>query len=742
MGRSVKADRVVMQMESARGMKKKLLASAVARACMSTSLLLLPTIPANAQSNSEGLEEITVTATYRNNYLVEDTTLGSKLTESLRDTPQNVVTLTQAMMEDRNVLSVDDALRNVPGITLNAGEMRWQGNGPNIRGFDARNDMYVDGIRDIGFYARDPFNLEAIEVIHGPSSAAFGRGSTGGIINQSTKKAFEGELTSLHFNVGNADTKRAVVDVNRSLTENVDFRVNLLAHDAGVPGRDELVETTRYGFAPTLALDLGEATRLNLSYQYMRSDGMADYGLPWVGNKPANVDRSNFYGFDNDWMDTESHVFGAILDHKLNDTFSLNAHVRYGDHGRTSRITEPFVAANVPATADPATVTATRLIFATAGSEGTLQGQVNLRADFATGGIEHALVTGLELSRETADSTFAFTGQGQSNQQIVGTVPFTNLANPVNGDFNSVVPVRLAGDATADTVGVFAVDTLKFSEQWQLVLGLRWDQFETDYEETRFSAASVQTARNQYLTEDREPSYRAAVVYKPVPDGTIYLGWGTSFNPATESVTQIDAARNLTTPNINLEPQENESLELGVKWGLFNNGLLVDTSVFQIKRTNAYIPDTSNPGFNTDSGRVDVKGFSFLANGAIGDFAQVLVGYTYLDGETVNTITGAIGPIANIPENNFNFWVNWSATDKLGIGAGTRYNSERFMAVNKGVEDYWTIDAMAQYQYNDTLKFQLNLTNLTDEYYIDQLHNWHLFPGQGFGAVFAVKVDY
>lgn len=696
---------------------------------------------ATALAQSSKMEEIIVTDTLlRTQYLVDKSTLSSKFTSSLRDTPQSVTVLSQAMLEDRNMMSLDDALRTVPGITLNAGEMKWMGNGPTIRGFAARNDMYIDGIRDLGFYNRDPFNLEAIEVLMGPSSMAFGRGSTGGVINQSSKKPIDKQLRRLHFNAGNAGTLRTTADINQPVNDHVRFRINLLAHDSEVPGRD-VVESSRYGIAPSLSMDLGEATSLTLNYLYQDSKSIPDYGLPWVGNEPAHVDRDHYYGFDNDWMDNTANVASAILDHRLNDTFTLNAQLRYADYDRSNRLTEPLIAAGTNIDAPPEAIDVQRLIHASNGNEGVLQGQLNLRAEFETGGFSHTLVTGLELSRESADTTFFFAGINRFLPDITAPVPITNLANPVGGAFNGAVPLRLSSDTSSDTVGVFALDTIKLNEQWQVLLGLRWDRFETDYEEWRFSEAGDQTSTNRYITDDKEASYRAALIYKPMQEGTLYVGWGTSFNPATEAVTQIDSGRGLSAPNINLGPQKNESVEAGLKWSLLNGGLLLDASVFQIEKTGLYVADPSNPGFNTANGTQKVQGFSITTNGSIGEIMQVMAGYTWLDGETRNGLTGAAGTMENVPEHSFSFWINWAATGKLGLGTGARYVDQRYWGT-KSVPDYWTVDAMAKYSHNDKLSFKLNLTNLTDEYYFDQLHNWHVLPGAGRSAVFSINFDY
>lgn len=704
---------------------------------VATAGLLGPVPKALAQPGE--MEEVVVTDSLRTRYLIDQSTLGSKFTESLRDTPQSVTLLSQALLEDRNVMTLDDALRNVPGITLSAGEFKWMGNGPTIRGFPARNDMYIDGIRDLGFYNRDPFNLEAVEVLQGPSSFAFGRGSTGGVVNQSSKQPVDEPLRSVHVNIGSANTVRATADINQPVSDSAAVRVNLLAHQSDVPGRN-VVETSRYGIAPSLALELGDATRLTLNYLYQDSDSIPDYGLPWVGNRPANVDRANYYGFENDWLDNTTSIFSAILDQRLNDNVSFNAHVRYADYERSNRLTEPQVDPSVDPGTPPELVTVERLIYRSDGTENVLQGQFNVRADFATGGIAHTVVTGLELSKESSDTFFAFAGVPRS-LPITAPVPETNLANPVGGVFTGVVPTRLSADTTSDTLALFALDTIKLNEQWQLLVGLRWDRFETDYAELRFEEDGTQSGSDRFVTEDKEPSYRAALVYKPVPEGTLYLGWGTSFNPATESVTQIDSGRGLSVPNVDLDPQKNESLELGLKWDLLGRGLLLDASVFRIEKTHAYVPDPLNPGRNIEAGNQQVTGFSVSVNGSVGDIMQMMVGYTYLDDEQENTITGAKTHMDNVPRNNFSFWINWAANDKLGLGAGARYLDKRFWG-NKSVPDYWTLDAMVRYRWSDSISFKLNLTNITDEYYFDQLHPWHVFPGHGRAAVLAVNFDY
>ena len=219
-----------------------------------------------APATNTEVEEVVVTGRQTERYRETESSL-SKLTEDLLDTPQSVTTMSSELLEDRGITSINDALRTIPGITLGAGEFSWQGNNPTIRGFSGRDDMYLDGIRDFGSYPRDPFNLETVEVLLGPSSVLFGRGSTGGAINQVTKRPTLDPLTNFSANIGSEETFRGTVDINRPvplLGDGAAFRLNLLSHQGKMADRDG-AEAKRYGIAPSLSLGLNSATQVTLS---------------------------------------------------------------------------------------------------------------------------------------------------------------------------------------------------------------------------------------------------------------------------------------------------------------------------------------------------------------------------------------------------------------------------------------------------------------------------------------------
>jgi catecholate siderophore receptor len=237
-------------------------ATGIRRALFGAGIGLLAESALAQPAGDGAVDEVVVIEQALDRYRVEDSGL-TKLTESIRDTPQSMALLSKEMLEDRGLTSLNDALRNVPGITLGAGEFSWQGNNPSIRGFNSRDDMYLDGLRDFGSYPRDPFNLESVEVLLGPSSVLFGRGSTGGAINQTMKQPQRDRLTTLGLNVGTDETVRATADIERLLGDTSAFRLNVLAHDGEVTNR--AAEVKRFGLAPSVALGLGTDTQATFS---------------------------------------------------------------------------------------------------------------------------------------------------------------------------------------------------------------------------------------------------------------------------------------------------------------------------------------------------------------------------------------------------------------------------------------------------------------------------------------------
>ena len=260
---------------------------------------------ATTDADAPKKEDIVVTG---NRYRIN--TLNSRLPD-VRDAPQSISIVPREVIEQQSASTLRDVLRNVSGISMAAGE---GGGGPagdnlTLRGFGARNDIFVDGIRDFASYTRDTFNIEQVEVVKGPSSAQTGRGSTGGYINMFSKQPEANSFVGGTLALGAPSFIRATSDLNLGGNDigvpSAAIRVNTLFHKADTPGRDH-VETKRIGFAPSASLGLGSNTRAILYYMYLRQNNVPDYGIPFVPaannelveyrDRPAPVDYDNYYG--------------------------------------------------------------------------------------------------------------------------------------------------------------------------------------------------------------------------------------------------------------------------------------------------------------------------------------------------------------------------------------------------------------------------------------------------------------
>lgn len=665
----------------------------------------------------------------RESYHVDAPSLN-KFTAAERDTPQSISTVARDAMDDRAVDSVNEALSRTPGITLGAGEYSWQGNNFSVRGFSARNDMFLDGMRDFGNYYRDEFYLQDIEVIKGPSSTLFGRGSTGGAINQVPKLPRPDAMFRGKVILDSADMRRLTADLSQPVTEQTAFRINAMSHQSTAADRDG-GESRRYGVSPALTLGLGTATRFTAHYLHQRADDVPDYGLPWLNGAPAPVSRRNFYGFDSDSMETGADVGTLSLEHDLSSESTLVASIRYGRYDRRFRITEPQVPATTPASAPIESITVARNIFSGDGDETALLAQTHVTSRFDTGTLTHALLVGIAAARETSRPRYITT---------VGT-PGTGLLHPdAAGGFTYTHDyTRLDADTQARSVAFYAMDTVKLCEHWQIVGGLRWDRFDASYRSTDFAPDGAVVSGLAVDRIDEELSYRASLVYKPFAPATLYVSHGTSFNPSAEELSLVTSGRTFNQGNAFLAPEQNRLLEVGAKLDMLDDRLALRAAAFDIEKRNARVPDPEQTGFNMLAGRHKVRGAELEANGMVTDRWHLIASYTWLDAKVDKSTPGAAPagtPLTLTPEHAASWWSAFrlDAVGNVVVGGGVSYVGER-LGQNYPralvAPSYWTADLMLRWRVMEHLGIQVNAYNITDRRYFEQLHPFHVIPGAG-----------
>jgi len=677
-------------------------------------------------------------------YKVDEPAMA-KLTQSVIETPQMLSITSRQVMDDRGATSLSDVFRNSSGIAMGAGESSFQGTNLTLRGFNARNDMYLDGMRDFGSYTRDPFNLEEVEVLEGPSSILFGRGSTGGAINQVSKIPTLAGFISGEVTGGTDQLVRATADVDGAIKgwgEGAAFRITAMGHAQDVADRDK-VRYRRFGVAPSFAFGLGTANRLVLSYFHQAEDDRPDYGLPYFRGLPAPVPRNNYYGFTNDYLHTQVDIGTARFDHDFSSSVTLRDQVRYASYARQWRDMEPQVnTKGVTAVTPLAAISVNRALQGGHSLETFLQNQMDLVAAFNTGFIKHNLAAGWEVGEETSKPTYD-TGLN---------IPSTSLLTPnENLPFSGIVSPVVRVSTTAFTAGVYAIDTMSLGSHWDLSGGVRFDSFDSHYVAQFFSSSPATLGQPTKLQDvrqlDQKPSYRGSLVYKPLANGTIYFDYSTSFNPSAEQLSQIVAVRSLNTGNIGLAPEENETFEFGSKWNLLASRLQLQGAIFREEKTNARVPNPANSTFNILAGNQRVDGAEIEAAGQLTQAWALTASYTYLDGKTVKTVTGGPplnSPLFNAPKNSVAVWTTYQLPYQVQVGGGLNYVSTRFASLTTTpftkVPGYTTLDLMLKWQATRHILLQVNINNLTDKYYYDQLHGFHVVPGEGRTALFTLTV--
>ncbi len=652
-----------------------------------------------------------------------------KYNAPLRDTAQTISVVPQEVLAEQGVTTLRDALRNVAGISLAAGEGGAQGDNLTIRGFTTRNDLFIDGMRDFGSYYRDPFNLEEVEVLQGPSSVTFGRGSTGGVVNQASKTPLLSQSISGGISAGTDLTRRLTLDVNEQIGATSAFRLNLMGDENNVAGRD-IAENRRFGIAPSLAFGLGTATRWTFSYLHQTADDDPDYGIPWLFNQPAPVNRNNYYGFKNgNFLRTYDDIGTAKVEHDFNSHFTLRDQLRYANYVRDVQITEPQILN--PSLSIPLNQLQINRNQITANSvETNLDEQLDLISGFQTGFIKHTVTTGVEAGKETSDPRrTTWTG-----------VPTTSLLNPDESQAFSGIPTTSSNvHTTALTAAAYVLDTMELGKHWDVTGGFRWDRFDTAYTQS----VSLASAFNRL---DQLPTWRSALVYKPVAAGSIYVAAGTSFNPSAESLS-------LSAANANLPPEKNLTYEAGTKWDLPHHLLSLRTAVFETNKTNAREPDPTNSLLNVLAGNQRVRGAEIEVRGHLTSRWDILSSYAYLDGTVVssNYYPASVGAqLANVPRNTANLWTEYRLPHNWAeVGVGTNFVDARTASSTvpldpttglvKEVPSYWVFNAMVKRKLNEHLDLQINVNNLANRYYYDELHPAHIVLGPGRSALIGLK---
>jgi catecholate siderophore receptor len=644
-----------------------------------------------------------------------------RLTDQYLDVPQSMSVITQDLVREQAAFNLRDSLRNVTGLSLQAGEGGGgQGDNFSLRGFPARTDIFLDGVRDTGQYNRDVFDLETIEVLKGPAAVYFGRGSTGGVINQVSKTPQAQRFYDVSISGSNGPLGRGTADLNQPLGHDMAVRLNALAMYNEPVDRD-FVHMLRWGVAPSFAWGVGTPTLFTASYSYYQEDNLPDRGIPIVTfpgqvGRPPDVDRSNYYGLvDHDEEKVHLHRGTLTFDHRFNEHVAVHDIFRYQHSDRLSKVVPGGILQPVAPDQPLDTIVVTRTRAGRDENESILANQSEALFTFDTWRLRHKLVAGVDVARQQYDRrTLALTPG-----------PNTSLTDPdpfPPGVFTTADGVKFEADTT--TVGAYLIDDIQVLPWLKLLAGARFDNFDAEV----VNRNPDNSLASRFHRVDQLWSPRAALVVRPTSWQTYYFAWGRSFNPSAETLNSINVA------NQGVGPERSDSYELGAKLALLNNALGVTGALFRIDKNDARTIDPVT-GIATLDGRVRSQGIELSLVGRPVPEWNISFGYTYLDTEILQGFeAGTQGKaLANAPNHTLALWTTYDFLTRWQVGTGVFYSSSRFGNNTNASEvpGYVRWDLTGAYQVNRNTGLRLNIQNVMDATYFDQVHPGHAIPGDG-----------
>ncbi|MBL8387796.1 MAG: TonB-dependent siderophore receptor [Hydrogenophaga sp.] len=686
----------------------------------------------------------------------------SKGRQQLRDIPQSVTVVTERLIDDRNLDTLKEALKNTAGITFQAAEGGEED--IRLRGFalQSTGDLFIDGMRDPAIYDRDTFNLDRMEVLRGSASMLFGRGSTGGAVNQVSKTPRLIDEHQVDLTVGTHNFVRATGDFNIRTGESSALRLNAMVNKADNNGSGSSID--KRGMAVSYRTGIGEQDEFLGSLYHLDNNNGINYGMPFIAPKAGSNDRvllpvdpDTNYGLASDYNDSSATIAGFAHTHRFSRDSELKTQVRVGQFDRdlrsgairlctrtvnpqTGAVTNP----NCPGTASLANLSNSTIL--TRGNHlkiqkmDTVQAQSDFSSTFDALGVRHELLAGVDVSREKRT---VYTDRSSAQGGVTLTKPTTTIGTPEDGasvdESRRVLRVNNAYVSTG--VGAYVQDMIQVAPAWKVVGGLRYDNLSGDYDiNTIPTSAAGPVSTTGYRMHVAEFSPRIGALYQPTPLHSFHISAGQSFNTSGD-------AYSLSAANADTAPEKSVNLEIGARLDSEDKRFSTRLALFQSTKYNERNTDPERP-VTVLSGKRHVAGFEADVTGRLTPQWEVFASYMWLPVAKVDKAapcpaTGActqatIGERpgdrpALTPEHSGTVWTTYQFTPRLRLGAGVNFRSAQSpIRVDWKVPAYATVDLMAEYVFDfDRFSIKAYLANAADKLYADQIYPAHYVPGAG-----------
>ncbi|WLH35961.1 TonB-dependent siderophore receptor [Pseudomonas sp. FP2196] len=640
---------------------------------------------------------------------VKVSSTATRTSTPVRYVPQAIDSIKTSNVSSYGTNDIGDALSGMPNVSSSA-DTRFDS--LRIRGFDASNDFYLDGIRDDSQYKRDLHNIERVEVLKGPAAVLYGRGSQGGIVNRVSKMPEFGRRSTIEAQGGSEDLRSLYADLSTDPSENISLRLNMGNMDEnsfrdGVSGNRQL-------FAPSMSWQLTPDLNWLVQYEYSRYNRTPDRGIPGVNGRPADVGRDTTYGNDHDFIDDKSQSLRSKLTYEINDNWQLRQTL--GVFKLNSDFDNTYLTGYTPATNK-----VTRQHWQQDLNTRNVYNNLELEGGFDTFGLEHRLLTGVEIGSQRRDPKLynAATGRTPGAQPV----PSLDLFNP-NRDLRHTGSMQLnsSSHTEVESRAVYVQDQLRLNDQWQLLAGLRYDTFDIE---------STNKLRN--ISEDRDShstSPRVGLVWTPLQNHSFYASWSKTFSPVGGGLIGITPGAAGNTND--LSPELTKQKEIGVKSDWLDDRLSTTLAIYDLELYNRRTTDPNDPTLTIMTGVQRSRGIELTATGNIVGNWYVRGGVGMQDAKIEKDNNGLEGKrINNVAKRNGSLFLTWKPEmgwyGETGLTlVGQRYADNANTTVLPG---YGRWDALVGYRFKDwDLRTALN--NITDrEYYDSATSQYQIQPG-------------
>jgi len=677
---------------------------------------------------------------------------SGKFSEPIANIPKSITVLTKDVLEDKNATSLREIGRSTAGVTLGSGE---GGNAFGdrffIRGFDARNDIFLDGIRDPAVSVRENFFTEQVEILRGPASSYAGRGTAGGAINIVTKQAGDRNFYNADTEFGTDRTKRFTLDVNQVINPTLSVRVGGLAQDAGVAGRNQTTDDRYGGFA---AVKWTPTDTIKVLANYIHTDlrGIPDFGVPWnrVANTPVTetgVPRDTWYGeVYRDFQKARQDIGTAQIEVKFTPDITFNSKFR-AEHSLLNYIgTIPEAPRNFTNATSFCQTPANQIYCVQLNAQSRYQtadvlaNTSDLTFKFDTWGFNHTLVAGTEFSREkiSIDKYNGLYSEGNGGGMASAVAPVVPYFDPSSATYLPDPIATLTGlplVATVNTKSGYAIDTANFRNVVIINGGVRYDDY--DYSAINY-ANGQQSADNSGLV-----NWNVGLTVKPLPYASVYAAYATSSNPIGAELDASSASYggpDFSNRGAAFGPERNKAIEVGTKWELFDSRLLLTAALFQTTKDNAREVGTVNGVANmiVAGSAYRIQGVDLEAAGKITDKWSIFGGLVLMDSKVTKSnvappttagYTTNVGlKLANIAHQSFNVLTKYQILPDWEIGGQATYRSKIYggtlLAANQGTSlpSYWRFDAFVEHKVTKNLTLKVAVNNIFNKLYYDTLY--------------------